>query len=71
MSITRRTFGLGTLAVAGSAVAPQIMAAARPRVVVVGGGAGGGTVARYVAKAAKGEGSAKAAGGDAAPAGEN
>lgn len=55
MTITRRTFGMGALAVAGATIAPQVMSAARPRVVVVGGGAGGGTVARYVAKASKGD----------------
>lgn len=55
MTITRRTFGIGALAMAGTTIAPQVMSAARPRVVVVGGGAGGGTVARYVAKAAKGD----------------
>ncbi len=55
MAITRRTFGIGAAALAGAAMAPQVMAAARPRVVIVGGGAGGGTVARYLARAAKGE----------------
>lgn len=55
MTITRRTFGIGALAMAGTTIAPQVMSAARPRVVVIGGGAGGGTVARYVAKAAKGD----------------
>ena len=55
MRLTRRTFGLGALAIAGSSMAPQVMSAAKPRVVVVGGGAGGGTVARYLAKAAKGD----------------
>ena len=55
MTITRRTFGIGALAMAGTAVAPQVMSAGKPRVVVIGGGAGGGTVARYVAKAAKGD----------------
>jgi sulfide dehydrogenase [flavocytochrome c] flavoprotein subunit len=55
MTITRRTFGIGALAVAGTAIAPQVMSAGRPRVVVIGGGAGGGTVARYVAKASKGD----------------
>lgn len=55
MAITRRTFGLGVAAVAGATMAPQIMAAGRPNVVVVGGGAGGATVARYLAKASKGE----------------
>ena len=55
MKISRRTFGLSTIALAAAAVAPQVMAAARPNVVVVGGGAGGGTVARYLAKAAKGD----------------
>jgi len=56
MTISRRTFGLGALALTGAAVAPSIIAAAtRPNVVVIGGGAGGGTVARYLAKAAKGD----------------
>lgn len=56
MTISRRTFGLGALALTGAAVAPSIIAAAtRPNVVVIGGGAGGGTAARYLAKAAKGD----------------
>ncbi len=55
MAITRRTFTLGAGAAAGVMMAPQIMAQGRPKVVVVGGGAGGGTVAKYIARAAKGE----------------
>lgn len=55
MKLTRRDFGLSAIAVAGSLAAPGIMAAARPKVVIVGGGPGGATVARYLAKAAKGD----------------
>lgn len=43
------------MATAGVLSAPTLMAAARPNVVVVGGGAGGATVARYLAKATKGD----------------
>lgn len=55
MKVTRRQFGLAAVATAGALSAPALMAAARPNVVVVGGGAGGATVARYLAKAAKGD----------------
>ena len=55
MKITRRTFGIAALATAGSMAAPTLMAAARPKVVIVGGGPGGATVARSLAKAAKGD----------------
>lgn len=55
MKLTRRQFGLATMATAGVLSAPTLMAAARPNVVIVGGGAGGATVARYLAKAAKGD----------------
>ncbi len=55
MKLTRRQFTVATAAVAGALATPSIMAAGKPRVVVIGGGAGGATVARYVAKASKGE----------------
>ncbi len=55
MKISRRTFGLAALSAAGAVMAPQVIAAGRPKVVILGGGAGGATVARYLAKGAKGE----------------
>ena len=55
MKVSRRTFGLAALSATGALLAPQVMAAGRPNVVVVGGGVGGATVARYLAKASKGE----------------
>jgi NADPH-dependent 2,4-dienoyl-CoA reductase/sulfur reductase-like enzyme len=55
MKLSRRTFGLAALSAAGAVIAPQVIAAGRPKVVILGGGAGGATVARYLAKGAKGE----------------
>ncbi len=54
MTMNRRLF-LGSMA-AGSALlsAPMVLGQTKPRVVVIGGGAGGATVARYLAKDAKG-----------------
>lgn len=51
MTLNRRLF-LATLT--ATLAAPMVKAQTRPRVVVVGGGAGGATVARYLAKDAKG-----------------
>ncbi|WP_022703649.1 NAD(P)/FAD-dependent oxidoreductase [Pseudorhodobacter ferrugineus] len=51
MTLNRRLF-LATLT--ATLAAPMVQAQTRPRVVVVGGGAGGATIARYLAKDAKG-----------------
>lgn len=51
MTLNRRLF-LATLT--ATLAAPMVYAQTRPRVVVIGGGAGGATVARYLAKDAKG-----------------
>jgi len=55
MTLTRRQFTALTGAAAASLYAPAVIGATRPKVAVVGGGAGGATVARYIAKGAKGE----------------
>lgn len=41
-------------AAAGPLAAPRVLGQAKPRLVVIGGGPGGGTVARYVARDARG-----------------
>ncbi len=55
MKMNRRSFGLSAIAAAGTLMTPGLALAARPKVAIVGGGAGGATVARYLAKASKGE----------------
>lgn len=55
MKLTRRKFGIAAAAMGGLIAAPGLALAARPKVVVIGGGAGGATVARYLARATKGE----------------
>ena len=54
--ISRRTFGLFTMAGAATLALPgYLRAQGKPRVVIIGGGAGGATAARYIAKDSKGE----------------
>jgi sulfide dehydrogenase [flavocytochrome c] flavoprotein subunit len=52
MRTSRRTFilGSGALAVASTVGAPSVLGQARQKVVVIGGGAGGATAAKYIAK---------------------
>lgn len=53
---TRREFGImaGAAGVAASSLGAPAIAQGKPKLVVIGGGPGGATVARYVAKDAKG-----------------
>lgn len=54
-TMTRRKFNtLAGLGAASMLVPPALMGQGKPRVVIIGGGAGGATVARYLAKDAKG-----------------
>ena len=54
--ISRRHFGLFTLAGAATLAMPTYLRAqGKPRVVVIGGGAGGATAARYLAKDSNGD----------------
>ncbi|AMY70399.1 NAD(P)/FAD-dependent oxidoreductase [Frigidibacter mobilis] len=52
--LNRRIFIHSAVAVTAALSAPRVLGQTRPRVVVIGGGAGGATVARYLAKDAKG-----------------
>lgn len=53
--LNRRSFVVGTGAIASSLAMPSIsLGQTKPRVVVIGGGAGGATAARYIAKDSKG-----------------